>query len=121
MMNNRFKLVAEKIRDARTLHNYIAIAHPDDPNGYPDWYRWTHIRSYFCTLTGGCAWGPLYDENGNRAKRFCWKCQSTWVNPLMTQHDRPWRALHPSLYPLEAVVRRRRERRLEKIGKEAKK
>lgn len=84
------------------------------PKNYPP--PWRHLRSYFCAITGGCSWGPLrHDSAMDDASRFCWKCHSTWSNPLETQDDRPWRKLARVLEPIERLEWHRHERYLGRI------
>lgn len=117
MSDGRLSRIVGRARGNHGLHQYTTKAHPGQ-RAYPDWYAWTHIRGYLCTLTGGCAWGPLHPHWSGEG-RSCWKCRSTWSNPRETQGDRPWRALHPRLYWLDALVRRRGARRLERIAERA--
>lgn len=89
------------------------------PSGYPP--PWRHLRSYLCTLTGGCSWGPLY-EGGSALlgpERFCWKCRSTWANPRDTQNDRPWRRTRGPFLLISRFEQWRSERHLDRIKRRA--
>lgn len=109
---SRFAKVRDDWQTYRYLHEAIQRDHGEN---YPP--PWRHLRSYFCTLTNGCAWGPVYERENSLMgpARFCWKCRSSWGNPLDTQDDRPWRRLHPALRWVEALERHRFERSLDRI------